>query len=74
MAATFTVQVAPGFAFVFSPSSVTIQPGDTVTWVWEDSLHSVTAGTPGHPHRLIRLRDLKSGVYLPIHFLESGNG
>ena len=47
-AATSMVQVAPAGALIFSPFSVTIQPGDTVTWVWEDSRHSVTAGTPGH--------------------------
>ena len=47
-AATSMVQVAPAGALIFSPFSVTIQPGDTVTWVWYDSMHSVTAGTPGH--------------------------
>jgi plastocyanin len=47
-AATTTVQVAPGDALIFSPFSVTIQPGDTVNWFWNDSMHSVTAGTPGH--------------------------
>ena len=47
-AATFTVEVAPGGGLFFSPYTVTIQPGDKVTWVWKASGHSVTSGTPGH--------------------------
>jgi plastocyanin len=47
-AATVTVQV--GFVGpVFTPSSVSIQPGDTVNWVWGSTgiSHSVTSGTGG---------------------------
>src|SRR5439155_1391423 len=44
--------VAPGGAFVFSPSSVTIHPGDTVRWTWDDDFHSSTSGTPGMPNGL----------------------
>jgi trimeric autotransporter adhesin len=45
-ATTVTVQVAPGGDLSFSPGSVSIQPGDTVTWVWASAgmLHSVTSG------------------------------
>jgi plastocyanin/uncharacterized Zn-binding protein involved in type VI secretion len=45
-ATTVTVQVAPGGDLSFSPSSVSIQPGDTVKWVWADASmpHSVTSG------------------------------
>ena len=46
MAATVTVEVGASGGFSFSPSSVTIQPGDTVQWVWiGDHNHSVTSGT-----------------------------
>jgi len=45
-AATVTVEVGASGGFSFSPSSVTIQPGDTVQWVWiGDHNHSVTSGT-----------------------------
>jgi plastocyanin len=47
-AATVTVMVGNG-GFFFSPSSVTIQPGDTVQWTWSSSGHSSTSGTPGSP-------------------------
>ncbi len=45
-AATVTVQVAPQGDNSFSPSSVSIQPGDTVQWVWKSQImaHSVTSG------------------------------
>jgi plastocyanin len=48
-AATVTVQVAPGGDLSFSPDSVSIQPGDTVQWVWANAGmdHSVTSGTNG---------------------------
>lgn len=31
----------------FSPATVTVHPGQTVTWVWSYGLHTVTSGTPG---------------------------
>ena len=43
-ATTFTVTVAPGFTNTFSPSSLTINVGDTVTWVWAAPEHSTTSG------------------------------
>jgi len=39
-----TIQVKSNF---YSPASATIAPGDSVTWVWDGSFHSVTEGTPG---------------------------
>jgi plastocyanin/uncharacterized protein YggT (Ycf19 family) len=51
-ATTVDVTVAPNGAFVFSPSSVTIRPGDTVRWTWGDDFHSSTSGTPGMPDGL----------------------
>ena len=43
-AATFGVTVGPNGDLVFSPSSVTIHPGDTVRWTWGSSFHSSTSG------------------------------
>jgi len=36
-----TVQVGAG---AFSPARLTIRPGDSVTWSWAESGHSVTSG------------------------------
>jgi plastocyanin len=36
----------------FSPSSVTINPGDHVEWTWATSGHSTTSGLPGMPNGL----------------------
>src|SRR6266403_3068658 len=50
-ATTVTVTVGNG-GFFFSPSSVTIHPGDTVQWTWSSSGHSSTSGSPGMPNGL----------------------
>ena len=42
-----TVNVGPGIAF--SPSSVTIAPGEKVTWVWMGSPHSSTSNATSGP-------------------------
>lgn len=47
VAETVTVRVGPpsaGHSFV--PDMVSIQPGDTVRWVWESQGHTVTSGDP----------------------------
>ena len=46
LATTFTVTIAPGGSLMFSPSSQTINVGDTVTWQWGLGLHSTTSGIP----------------------------
>jgi plastocyanin len=48
-AATVMVQVAPKGDLSFSPSSVSINPGDTVQWTWASKAmpHSVTSGNGG---------------------------
>ena len=48
-AATVTVLVGNS-GFNFSPSSVTIHPGDTVRWNFSSSGHSTTSGNPGMPN------------------------
>jgi plastocyanin len=40
--ATKTVQVGPGNALVFSPQTVTVDVGDTVTWKWMSGPHTTT--------------------------------
>src|SRR3954463_13526015 len=49
-ARTVDVTVGPNGDLVFSPSSVTIHPGDTVRWTWSASFHSTTSGIPGAPN------------------------
>src|SRR5258708_21198646 len=46
--ASVTVTVGNN-CFGFSPSTVTIHPGDTVQWTWSSSGHSSTSGSPGMP-------------------------
>jgi len=41
-AATKTVDVGPGGALMFSPSTVSIHVGDTVKWVWMSGPHTTT--------------------------------
>ena len=46
-AADQTVTVGP--STVFSPSSVTVAPGEKVTWVWVGAFHSSTSDTTTGP-------------------------
>lgn len=71
-ATTYTVEVAPGGDFSFSPSTVSIQPGDTVTWVWRDSHHTVTSGTPGQSTGLFGSPILQNGATFSFTFSNSG--
>lgn len=45
LAETHTVNVGPESQHVFQPSTVNIQPGDTVQWIWKSSGHSVVSGS-----------------------------
>ena len=49
-ATTVDVTVGPNGDLVFSPSSVTIHPGDQVRWTFSSSGHSTTSGSPGMPN------------------------
>src|SRR5690348_3067179 len=46
--ATTNVTVGQG-GTVFSPKTVTIQTGDTITWTWAGNNHSATSGVPNTP-------------------------
>jgi plastocyanin len=51
-ATTVDVTVGPNGDLVFSPSSVTIHPGDQVRWTFGSSGHSTTSGSPGQPNNI----------------------
>jgi plastocyanin len=51
-AMTVDVTIGPGGQLVFSPSSVTIHPGDEVRWTWSSSGHSTSSGSPGQPNSI----------------------
>jgi plastocyanin len=72
MATTFMVDVAPDGELVFSPVSVSIQPGDTVMWTWKRSDHSVTSGSPGVPNGLFDSGIQNSGFTFSFTFPNPG--
>jgi plastocyanin len=69
-AATTNVTVAPNFTFSFSPSVVTINAGDQVTWTWFTSGHTSTSGNPcSTPNSLWN----SSGLSFTFTFTNAGN-
>jgi len=70
--ATVTVTVGNG-GFFFTPSSVTIHPGDTVRWTWSSTGHSTTSGTPGHPSGLWDSGVLGQGAMFTHTFNAAGS-
>lgn len=59
--------------FKFSPAALTVPVGTTVTWTnEEDSLHTVTAGTPDSPSGLFDSGEIDTGVEFPITFDKPG--
>ncbi len=71
-AATIDVTVAPNGNLVFSPSSVTIHPGDTVRWTWGASFHSSTSGIPGAPNGIWDSMILSQGATFSHTFNSTG--
>ena len=71
--ATFAVEVAANGQLQFSPSSLSIQVGDTVTWSWKASGHSVTSGTPGSPNGLFDSGIKSSGATFSHTFTAAGS-
>jgi plastocyanin len=69
---TVNVTVGNG-GFFFSPSTVTIRPGDTVRWTWSSSGHSSTSGTPGHPNGLWDSLILNQGAVFTHTFNSVGS-
>jgi plastocyanin len=72
-AATVDVTVAPNGALMFSPSSVTINPGDTVRWTWAATFHSSTSGTPGMPNGIWDSGILNQGATFTHTFNSAGS-
>src|SRR6185312_16922911 len=70
--ATVTVTVGNN-CFCFSPSTVTIHPGDTVLWTFSSSGHSTTSGTPGHPSGLWDSGILNQGAMFTQTFNTAGS-
>ena len=72
-AATVNVTVAPNGDLVFSPSSVTIHPGDIVRWTWGASFHSTTSGVPGAPNGIWDSGILNQGASFSHTFNSTGD-
>ncbi|PYL73603.1 MAG: hypothetical protein DMF26_13760, partial [Verrucomicrobia bacterium] len=72
-AATIDVTVAPNGELVFSPSTVTIHPGDTVRWTWAATFHSTTSGVPGAPNGIWDSGILNQGATFSHTFNSTGN-
>src|SRR4030095_6357302 len=72
IATTVNVTVGNG-GFFFSPSTVTIRPGDTVRWTWSSGGHSSTSGTPGHPSGLWDSLILNQGAVFTHTFNSVGS-
>jgi plastocyanin len=71
-AMTVDVTVGPNGNLVFSPSSVTIHPGDQVHWTWGSSFHSTTSGSPGMPSGIWDSGILNQGASFTHTFNSAG--
>jgi plastocyanin len=73
-AARVDVTVGPNGDHVFSPSSVTIHPGDTVRWTWASGIfHSSTSGIPGAPNGIWDSGILSQYATFSYTFNSTGN-
>jgi len=66
-----TVTVTVGNNMSFDPGFVTIQPGDTVNWVWNANNHTVTSGAPGAPTGLFN-KSGNNGTTFSFTFTNAG--
>ena len=71
-ATTVDVTVGPNGNLVFSPSSVTIHPGDQVRWTFGSSGHSTTSGSPGLPNGIWDSGILNQGASFTRTFNSAG--
>ena len=62
-AATFNVTIGPNGDLVFSPSSVTIHPGDTVRWTWGSNFHRHHVRYSRGTQRNLGFRNSQPGSY-----------
>lgn len=59
--------------FAFAPDDLTVPVGTTVTWINdEDSLHTVTSGTPASPSGLFDSGEIDTGVEFTYTFTDEG--
>ncbi|PYK29089.1 MAG: hypothetical protein DME59_00445, partial [Verrucomicrobia bacterium] len=72
-AATIDVTVGPNGQLIFSPSTVTIHPGDTVRWTWSSDFNSTTSGIPGMPNGIWDSGILNTGATFSHTFNSTGN-
>src|SRR5438093_10073281 len=71
-ATTVDVTVGRNGNLVFSPSSITIHPGDQVKWTWGSSGHSSTSGSPGMPNGIWDSGILNQGASFTRTFNSTG--
>jgi plastocyanin len=75
-ATTFYVVIGDNNGPTYTPSSVTIQPGDTVRWDWKPNTipheASVTSGVPAHPDGLFDSGVHKAGYTYSYTFQDAG--
>src|SRR5678815_212552 len=82
-AATVTVHVGAGGGqamyggymdpvYIFSPSFVSVQQGDTVQWIWDADTHSTTSGSPGSPSGFWNSGVLNDGAIFTHVFPDPG--
>ncbi len=58
--------------FIFAPAFVSIQPGDTVQWIWDANTHSTTSGSPGNPSGFWNSGVLNDGATFTHVFSDPG--
>ena len=58
--------------FIFTPAFVSINPGDTVQWIWDADQHSTTSGSPGSPSGFWNSGVLNNGAIFTHVFPDPG--